>query len=130
LVAGFDAATRELFQAACASLYDSTCTIKGIGVTTPDGRFGRTETLVELATEVPCSVQHYTPGRSLYADKLGGRVIAMVYMPRAYTVLKGNLILVDGGDTYEVVGPPHLDGPDDPALEIPVGAYSPPAVNP
>lgn len=129
-MAGFGALINDVFQDAMALLFDTTCTVKRAGARTANGRFGYTSTLATTYSAVPCTVRHNVPDRGMYADRLNGRVLAILAMPREYTVLVDDVIQVAGGDTYQVVGPPHLDGPDDPALSIPVAAVTPAVTNP
>lgn len=120
----------DVFQDAVAIMYDSEATIKRAGARTSNGRFGYTTEMDTVATKVPCTVQHNVPNRSAsYMDRLAGRVLCLMVMPRTYDVLDADVIYIAGGDTYEVVGSPHIDGPDDPALNVPCAAAAPVATN-
>lgn len=131
-MSGFNAAIDIAFRAAMATLFDATCDIERVATRTSNGRFGyATATVTVVANDTPCSVQHGIPNRSgLYADRLGGRVLCAIYVARTIAVRDKDTIKVSGGDTYEVVGPPHLDGDDDPVLFIPVAAAAPVTTNP
>jgi len=130
------AADIQLFASEFERLLGDTCTIKRKGARTGNARFGFTTALDTIATDVKCAVDHGggagggAPTKQvLYADRLSGRAFALIYVPRTQVVYDYDQIEVSGGDTYEVVGPPHLDT-NAPGLVVPCGAHTPVVVNP
>lgn len=133
-MSGFGADINALFQEVTALLYDCESSVVRKGAPTATGRFQYTTSETTVYTNVPTLVQHnaanYGSRAIAYADRLAGRALALAFVPREYVVLDRDTIKVEGGDTYEVVGPPHLDGPDDPNLTVPCAAIAPVVVNP
>lgn len=124
------------FAAEFERVLRDTCTIKRKGARTGNARFGFTTALDVIATGVKCAVDHgggagggAATRQVIYADRLSGRAFAMVYVPRTKIVYDYDMIEVSGGDTYEVVGPPHLDT-NAPGLAVPCAAHTPVVVNP
>lgn len=132
--AGFGADVDALFQAAAATLFDQTLDVTRKGTPVNTGvAFNSTRAVTTIASNVPCSIQHATIGTgnsyTQYAARLNGRSLAFAFVPRSTPVLDHDTLVVHGGDTYDVVGQPHLDGPDDPALTVPCAAITPAVVN-
>lgn len=134
MAGGFGAETNTLFQEAVEGLMDSECSVVRHGAPESVGRFQWTQDDEIVYPIVPCTVQHNVGNAGAmaiqYANRLQGRAVAIAYVPRQFTILVDDVLKVAGGDTYDVVGSPHLDGPDDPCLTVPVAAIAPVVTNP